>query len=481
MARYDPLPYVRETRPRNLRLADLYLRQGEQQAESERRRGEIAAQLWSRVGDSVGQAGAAIAMAPQQERERQAKEAAAAQETKLRGMQVSEAERQINDRENFDLAMSAGSRQKTLEALKSRPELYEKAQQHFTNIDTSMKKLLGDAAAGIADFGYTPEAAMAAMDDLLDQGFDEKKIEPFRAAIQKNPAAVKQIVTSLLSQSPDPRHQAMAKPQLTEVSPGASLVDPRNPSEAVFTAPNRTVAPKSLQSKDVLLDGQPAMVNFNPADGTYSVKGEDVTARVKPIPPTKQPPTVRYQPREVLGDDGKPTIANYDALTGDHIDTKTGQKIRAPKPVPSAMEQMDSRKFQKASPVLKGIGELSERINTLQGVYAKAVGEKKKLEAKVNLDDDVAEYESIVSMFTPMVARALGHTGVLTEQDVQSVKEGFPKPGDSKTLRDRKMKRLLGIIGELESTEGVVNDPSVPRPGDTEYDMNGKPITRKPK
>lgn len=479
MARYDPVPYVREARPRNLRLADLYLRQGEQQAEAERRRGDIQAQLWSNVGNIVGQTGAAIIQAPQIERERLAKEAEQAQRTKLGALQLGEAERSVNDRENLDLAMTAGSRAKTLEALKSRPELYEKAQAHFSNIDNAMKQLMGNVAAGVADFGYTPEAAMAAMDDLLEQGFDERRIEPLRAQIQKNPESVKQLVTSLLAQSPDPRHQQMSKPQLTEVSPGASVIDPRDPSKALFTAPNRPVAAKSLQSKEVLLDGKPAMVNFDPADGTYNLQGQDVTDRVKPIPPTKQPPTVRYQPREVLGDDGKPTIANYDALTGEHIDTKTGKRINAPRPVPSAMEQMDSRKFAKAAPVLKGIGELSERINTLQGVYAKAVGEKKKLEAKVNLDDDVAEYESLISGFTPMIARALGHTGVLTQQDVDSVKALFPRPGDSKTLRDRKINRLMGIISELEGTEGIVKDPNAAQPGDIEYGMDGKPI--KPK
>lgn len=456
MAQYTPLPYVAERRPRNLRLADLYLRQGEHQADAERRTGEIQAQLWGNVGQAVGQAASSAIMAPTVQREQQAKAAREAQATEMGALQLGEAKRQVNDRENFDLAMTAGSRQKTLAALKDRPELYEKAQGHFTKIDTSMKQLLGDAAAGIADFGYTPEAAIAAMDDLIEQGFDERKLEQIRAAVMKDPAQVKTIVTGILSQSPDPRHQALAKPQLTEVGPGGTLVDQRNPSEAVFTAPNKAVVPKSLQSKDVLLDGQPAMANFDPASGTYHVNGQDVTARVKPIPPTKQPPTVRYQPREVLGDDGKPTIANYDALTGDHIDTKTGKKIGAPKPVPSAMEQMDSRKFSKAAPVLKGIGELSERINTLQGVMASASGEVEKAKAKVNLNDDVAEYEALVSGFTPMIARALGHTGVLTQQDVDSVKNLFPTPRDSKTLRDRKIARMMGIISDLEGTEGVV-------------------------
>jgi len=166
-------------------------------------------------------------------------------------------------------------------------------------------------------------------------------------------------------------------------------------------------------------------------------------------------PAPSFQSKEVLGDDGKPVMANFDARSGHYINVQTGKPIANPRPVPSATEMMDSRKFSKAAPVLKGIGELSERINTLQGVVAKASGEVERQKARVNLNDDVAEYEALVSGFTPMIARALGHTGVLTQQDVDSVKALFPRPGDSRTLRDRKVTRMMGIIGELEGVEGL--------------------------
>ncbi len=119
----------------------------------------------------------------------------------------------------------------------------------------------------------------------------------------------------------------------------------------------------------------------------------------------------------------------------------------------SAREAMDARAFSKAAPVLRGVSELSEKINTLQGLVAKASGEVEKAKAKANLNDDVAEYQSLVAGFTPMIARAVGHTGVLTQQDVDSVRELFPKPGDSKTLRDRKVARLTSIMSELAGTD----------------------------
>jgi hypothetical protein len=131
--------------------------------------------------------------------------------------------------------------------------------------------------------------------------------------------------------------------------------------------------------------------------------------------------------RPILGPDGKPL----------------GGRL-------SATERMDARKFSKAEPVMKAVSELSEKINTGQGAIAKITGGVARAAAQVNLNDDVAEYQSLVAGFTPLVARALGHTGVLTQQDVDSTREVFPKPGDSKSLRDRKIKRIMSLLGEIE-------------------------------
>lgn len=175
-------------------------------------------------------------------------------------------------------------------------------------------------------------------------------------------------------------------------------------------------------------------------------------------------PVTKYQQKEVLNDEGVAVTANYDSVTGITTDAD-GKRITRPRPVPSGQVQLDAKKFEKARPVLSAIAELSERINTMKGVVAKMRGAAEKAKAQLNLNDDVAEYEALVSGFTPMVARALGHTGVLTQQDVDSVKALFPRPGDSKTLRDRKVGRMLSIIGQLEhptptsAAPGGADDP----------------------
>jgi hypothetical protein len=207
------------------------------------------------------------------------------------------------------------------------------------------------------------------------------------------------------------------------------------------------------------------------------VTEEELTTGVEgyraPTQPAQPPPV---QAREVLDDNGTPVMATFDprARTWTNAD---GKPIKNPRPVPSAIEMMDSRKFEKAGPVLASIDELSEKINTQAGLIAKLSGGAEKAKAKANYNDDVAEYQALVSGFTPLIARSLGHTGVLTQQDVDSVKELFPKPGDSKTLRDRKLARIKTIIGALEQTEGA-KAPAAVTSGRVYYDADGNPVKR---
>src|SRR4030095_3537841 len=118
---------------------------------------------------------------------------------------------------------------------------------------------------------------------------------------------------------------------------------------------------------------------------------------------------------------------------------------------------------QAAGTTINAIDTLSARINVNQGVMAKVTGTVERAKAQANLNDDVAEYQSLIQAFTPLVARALGHTGVLTEQDVQSTREIFPKPTDPKSLRDRKIKRLKSFFqveGAEDGSEGAAPPPA---------------------
>jgi hypothetical protein len=54
---------------------------------------------------------------------------------------------------------------------------------------------------------------------------------------------------------------------------------------ATYPVPPPKPPPLSYQAKEVLLDGRPTMVGFNPQTNTYEFNGQDVSSRVRPIPP----------------------------------------------------------------------------------------------------------------------------------------------------------------------------------------------------
>lgn len=120
-------------------------------------------------------------------------------------------------------------------------------------------------------------------------------------------------------------------------------------------------------------------------------------------------------------------------------------------------------KLATAMPVLNSIKELSAKINIHEGPTAIGYGIQGKVLAKANLDDNVAEYQSLTEGAVPLVARAFGHTGVLTQQDVDSVRRLFPSVTDSKTLANRKLARIDKLI-ETSALAGDDVNPDTGQP-----------------
>lgn len=206
---------------------------------------------------------------------------------------------------------------------------------------------------------------------------------------------------------------------------------------------------------------------FNPATGKYDI---DLG---KPQPP----PSLLPGMGQYVGQQGGEAVIFQPTRGGGKMGTVP---LPSEAPIQPRTEPADIRTkrtaFATAAPVIDSISSLSEKINTQQGVMAKLSGEAEKAKAQINLNDDVAEYESIISGFTPLVARAVGHSGVLTEQDVQSVRKMFPAPGDSKSLRDRKVARLKSIMGGVQEAVGNVGggkSGAAPKVGDTKKFPNG--------
>jgi hypothetical protein len=117
--------------------------------------------------------------------------------------------------------------------------------------------------------------------------------------------------------------------------------------------------------------------------------------------------------------------------------------------------------------ILSEIETLSTKINTGEGnPMTNVAGMIRRGRAAGNMDNDVAQYQALISGMIPMVARAVGHTGVLTQQDVDSVRAMFPRVGDNKALAAKKMATIKSLIGSVGAAPP-------PPPGDKSADPLG--------
>jgi len=148
-----------------------------------------------------------------------------------------------------------------------------------------------------------------------------------------------------------------------------------------------------------------------------------------------------YEKIETVDESGNPVITY---LTPDEVRAQggipTSPKTTAKASGPATVEA-----------ILKEIETLSTRINTGgAGPQTTMTGMMRRGAGALNLDNDVAEYESLVKGFIPMVARAVGHTGVLTQQDVDAVRALFPKPGDNQQLAQNKIARVRSLLSAMQ-------------------------------
>ena len=75
---------------------------------------------------------------------------------------------------------------------------------------------------------------------------------------------------------------------------------------------------------------------------------------------------------------------------------------------------------------------------------------------RAGLAPDVDLYTTQIKGFIPLFARAVGHTGTLTEKDVQRTELLFPRIGDTTAVARRKLERLQAVMnGQAEVPAGL--------------------------
>lgn len=202
--------------------------------------------------------------------------------------------------------------------------------------------------------------------------------------------------------------------------------------------------PVSRQRDTFVIDGKPEEISIDPrTDEMRILTGPRAGQVAKPGEAKHyvKPPTTSFS--AVQTGNG---ILPFNRRTGMF---GGGQGTSLPQ---TAEERNRSGAIQRVQPMLDAIAELSPRINTKQGIEATIQGGWRTLTARANYDDDVAEYVSVIEAFTPLLARAQGHTGVLTERDFEHSMRILPTPRDSETLAKRKLARLNTILSGASET-----------------------------
>jgi hypothetical protein len=126
----------------------------------------------------------------------------------------------------------------------------------------------------------------------------------------------------------------------------------------------------------------------------------------------------------------------------------------------------------RAVPVLQDLGSRALTINrgSQGGIMARAGGAMRSGASRVGMDSAVDLYRTGIRGFVPLLARSVGHVGVLTEQDVQRTEELFPRVGDSEAVTLEKISRIKRITtGQepmpFEFEQPEYNDAGITVPG----------------
>ena len=243
--------------------------------------------------------------------------------------------------------------------------------------------------------------------------------------ITENPDGVLPFAQSLIQKAPV---------KTTSLAKGAKLV---NEETGALIAENPDVETPGVLSLDDQLaaafkSGDRATIN-----AIVKLKAEIAAGNRAPT----QGPQPNYQRIETVDEAGNPIIRymtpeQVNAQGGVRTTPKTTAKAGAPATVEA---------------ILGEIATLSKKINTSAGgPMANVTGLARRAGAAMNMDNDVSEYQALVDGFTPIMARAVGHTGVLTQLDVESVQRLFPKPTDNQQLAQNKLDRVRRIMAAMQ-------------------------------
>lgn len=419
-------------------IADILLARGRSEGDARRRQGESSAALWSNLGNTIGSS--LITYAQQREQQKE-QEPILKQEQQIRDLRLQGEQADANARKSATEADAGFSAD--LSKWDGKPEsLMRSAVQRY-------------GAAGAAKAKTIWEGFEAL------QGDPQKKYKDTQALLRDVLLGMNETPEDIRAQIyPQVRNGLVQRGVITEQD--APLDYDANWWQSTIKFGQEPPNPVAVEG--VSPEGNPQTEFVLPEVGTTVQKpAPKMTLQEQANAALKAGDTTEYaRLRRVLRDtsaDGRAPEKPEDPLARRERELRV-QKLEQDLKTAAAGGTNNS-KVDAIRPVLDEIEKLAGDIFTEPGLMANVVGTARSLMAKGNIDADVKVYQALVRGMTPMLARAVGHTGVLTEMDVARTEELFPMISvlgtDSKGVADRKIqmfqKLMAGQAGEDEKQQ----------------------------
>jgi hypothetical protein len=324
------------------------------------------------------------------------------------------------------------------------------------------RDILGRYAATVINFGNEPQVAinlikLAEKQELIS----ERASHAIQQQIEANPDSVAQIMEAVLAQASKDVQALVRRPEGYTLSEGQTRFEGGQPVASVPKPPPTppppapfTLGPGQVRFNEAgqRIAGVPPTPTGGSGDGVGQIGGPATPAQQALVDSIMKTPSLYARLTPTVGTALIPLLsqAGFDFEAALKADSKMGS-------IPQ---------------VLAKLRQLSAKINTHEsGLGAVFGGGARGLAAKAQYDNDVSLYESIATAFIPMVARGLGHTGVLTEKDVQSAREALPHKTENKKLAASKMDFIETLFGG-----GTATPTGEAYTGTVRWDADGNPF-----
>ena len=414
-------------------IAQLMGQQGRTRADSALRSGQIWGGLAGSLGDIAGGTMQQIRKEKMEAPMRQAEIAKVKASTK-----ASETETLLHE---FNLAAAKDAKDDK-DVIKTREEMGQIGRRLYELSESSPEDAAGALEQIITVVGDKDPALQSTVSRFVRLAVDD-------------PSKARRLAHQMWTQSPSAiaasQKYQEEKSKILSVAPDASLVELGGDPLEYVASPWETGKPAEERGPRKLFTAPPRPRTPTDASIRLEVAGSPAeyikaeNARALREKSAGGAGSVSLQAKSVLAEDGSVVMANYNPKSGNYT-SQEGKPLPNVREVPTYQELIDSRKFDKAMPVIEVLEDLSKKINTSEGLIAKASGYKNIAAAKLNYNNDVATYMAVAEGFVPLVARALAHTGVLTEVDLERTERLFADPTASQSLRNQKVAVLRSLL-----------------------------------